>query len=77
MGCGQSADAERVRDRRIQRELEKDHAKSTQIVKILLLGAGESGKSTIVKQMKLLHAVNDRFVEGSMKGLNIWSDLNQ
>ena len=76
MGCGQSADAERVRDRRIQRELEKDHAKNTQIVKILLLGAGESGKSTIVKQMKLLHAVNDRFVEGSMKGLNIWSDLN-
>ena len=48
----------------ITRQLKQDHVKYSQIAKLLLLGAGESGKSTIVKQMKLLHPVNDRDVAG-------------
>ncbi|TRY74846.1 hypothetical protein TCAL_00538 [Tigriopus californicus] len=64
MGCAQSVDDETLRNRRINRELYRDYSTDAQIVKLLLLGAGESGKSTIVKQMKLLHAVNDRATTG-------------
>ena len=44
----------------ITKEMQKQFSDDQHIVKILLLGAGESGKSTIVKQMKLLHPVNKR-----------------
>ena len=40
--------------------MQKQFSDDQHVVKILLLGAGESGKSTIVKQMKLLHPVNKR-----------------
>lgn len=34
----------------------KEHSKSFEdAIKILLLGTGESGKTTIIKQMKILH----------------------
>ncbi|GMT10416.1 hypothetical protein PFISCL1PPCAC_1713, partial [Pristionchus fissidentatus] len=40
--------------RKIDRDLEDE--KKTKILKILLLGPGESGKSTTLKQMKIIHA---------------------
>ena len=43
------------RSRKIDRELALDGEKASREVKLLLLGAGESGKSTIVKQMKIIH----------------------
>eukprot|EP00092_Neocalanus_flemingeri_P013043 GFUD01014055.1.p1 GENE.GFUD01014055.1~~GFUD01014055.1.p1 ORF type:complete len:372 (+),score=89.07 GFUD01014055.1:45-1160(+) len=43
--------------KKIDREIEKDRQISERgnNVKVLLLGAGEGGKSTILKQMKILH----------------------
>lgn len=39
----------------IDKQLEEDSKKLRRECKILLLGSGESGKSTIVKQMKIIH----------------------
>ncbi len=39
----------------IERDIKRDKERQRSEVKLLLLGAGESGKSTILKQMKLIH----------------------
>lgn len=39
----------------IDRQLEEDARRLKKECKILLLGSGESGKTTIVKQMKIIH----------------------
>mmetsp|Transcript_19068 Transcript_19068/g.30310 ORF Transcript_19068/g.30310 Transcript_19068/m.30310 type:complete len:350 (-) Transcript_19068:455-1504(-) len=41
----------------IEREMEKDAKEQAEISKVLLLGTGESGKSTIFKQMQILAGV--------------------
>ncbi|XP_071815609.1 guanine nucleotide-binding protein G(i) subunit alpha isoform X3 [Apostichopus japonicus] len=57
MGCALSADdkAANERSRMIDKNLRNDGVLSDRVIKLLLLGAGESGKSTIVKQMKIIH----------------------
>ncbi|KAF5890441.1 guanine nucleotide-binding protein G(i) subunit alpha-1, partial [Clarias magur] len=57
MGCTLSTEDKAAveRSRRIDRNLRDDGEKAAREVKLLLLGAGESGKSTIVKQMKIIH----------------------
>ena len=55
-GCGSDAYKKRqakLHSDRIDRELQASARE--RIVKLLLLGAGESGKSTFVKQMKIIH----------------------
>uniref|UniRef100_A0A2K5I7R5 G protein subunit alpha i3 n=1 Tax=Colobus angolensis palliatus TaxID=336983 RepID=A0A2K5I7R5_COLAP len=57
MGCTLSAEDKAAveRSKMIDRNLREDGEKAAKEVKLLLLGAGESGKSTIVKQMKIIH----------------------
>lgn len=51
--CWASEDAKTSLD--IDKRLRKDSKEQETEVKLLLLGAGESGKSTVAKQMKIIH----------------------
>ncbi|KAG0253388.1 guanine nucleotide-binding protein subunit alpha [Actinomortierella ambigua] len=57
MGCCMSREDKEGRDINgaIEDQIRKDRLNMRNEVKMLLLGAGESGKSTILKQMKLIH----------------------
>ena len=51
-----SSEAEQVRkSKEIDKCLNRDKTYVKRLVKILLLGAGESGKSTFLKQMRIIH----------------------
>ncbi|KAJ5916425.1 hypothetical protein N7504_000440 [Penicillium tannophilum] len=61
MGCIASKPAEADKDAsqrnaRIDRVIKSDKKTMDRTIKILLLGAGESGKSTIIKQMRIIHS---------------------
>merc|ERR1719420_1604007 len=61
--CGIKGDKEgeeddkraRKQNKEIERQIQKDKQVYRATHRLLLLGAGESGKSTLVKQMRILH----------------------
>ncbi|XP_072516363.1 guanine nucleotide-binding protein subunit alpha-14-like [Salminus brasiliensis] len=54
--CMSNEDLERHRiHREIERQLKLDKLEAHRQVKLLLLGTGESGKSTFIKQMRIIH----------------------
>lgn len=56
--CFRRPSDEILRKKQLEKRLTQNSIKFNNAVKILLLGAGESGKTTIIKQMKILHVQN-------------------
>ena len=63
------------RSKAIDAQLEEDSRRLKRECKILLLGSGESGKSTIVKQMKIIHQNGYTREELALYRLTIYKNL--
>ncbi|KAI5969003.1 GPA1 [Candida margitis] len=86
MGCGASTPIEDEQDPflqdkqindAIEQSLQLNKANAKNGVKLLLLGAGESGKSTVLKQLKLLHKGGFTQQERMQYSNIIWCDVIQ
>ncbi|XP_065826477.1 guanine nucleotide-binding protein G(o) subunit alpha-like [Oscarella lobularis] len=69
MSLNPEAREAKLKSDEIDRELQRSRRERQNVLKILLLGAGESGKSTLVKQMKIIHG--DGFTEQELIGYRV------
>ncbi|XP_065135715.1 guanine nucleotide-binding protein G(s) subunit alpha isoform X2 [Paramisgurnus dabryanus] len=69
--------AENKRSRNIDKNLKAEKREYKQTHRLLLLGAGESGKSTIVKQMRILHVNGFNAEEKKQKIQDIKNNIKE
>lgn len=58
--CGSSEakeTPEAIKSKELDKVIREDEKKQVKEVKLLLLGAGESGKSTVLKSMRIIHNI--------------------
>ena len=58
---------EQARNKELERQNQKEFSAESDKIKLLLLGAGESGKSTLFKQMKILFSQQHGFTQSEMQ----------
>ncbi|KAI8872284.1 G protein alpha subunit [Ramicandelaber brevisporus] len=77
MGCcvSTAGTEEEQNSQAIDRQLEDERQRVSQECKILLLGSGESGKSTIVKQMRIIHQQGYTHEELALFRLSIYKNI--
>lgn len=68
------AQIEKIQDNKLEKLMQQRKANLKNQVKMLLLGAGESGKSTVLKQMKLIHKNGFTMQERIQYKNIIWAD---
>uniref|UniRef100_A0A3Q3WBG3 Guanine nucleotide-binding protein G(s) subunit alpha n=1 Tax=Mola mola TaxID=94237 RepID=A0A3Q3WBG3_MOLML len=69
--------AQREANKKIEKQLQKDKQIYRATHRLLLLGAGESGKSTIVKQMRILHVNGFNAEEKKQKIRDIKNNIKE
>mmetsp|Transcript_7721 Transcript_7721/g.10106 ORF Transcript_7721/g.10106 Transcript_7721/m.10106 type:complete len:124 (+) Transcript_7721:664-1035(+) len=81
--CGGGMTEEDKRNRELELMMRQEKERDAQKLKLLLLGAGESGKSTLFKQMKILYSSAHGFTDDEKKTYvstihqNIYSDMRE
>ena len=65
---------EKKRNKQVEKMMRADFYRQKAIIRVLLLGAGQSGKTTILKQMKLLHPMKNRYCSIFMKRMHTGSN---